>query len=94
MWRIVEHGDVRKAVAGHKIPKDILKRYEVWKDHVVANGPSVLRALKGLRDHSLQGEWLGFRSSYLGDTWRVIYKVDREKVLVNVERVSPHDYRR
>lgn len=43
---------------------------------------------------TLAGEWKGHRSSRLNSQYRVIYKVDNEKILVQVMSVTPHDYRR
>nr|WP_304956659.1 hypothetical protein [endosymbiont of Lamellibrachia barhami] len=42
----------------------------------------------------MAGEWKGYRSSRLNLQYRVIYKVEGDKVLVQVENVTPHDYRR
>lgn len=58
------------------------------------SGPPGLRAIKGFRDEALAGEWKGFRSSRLNEQWRVIYKVTPDVLLVQVVRVTPHDYRR
>jgi len=92
MWLIYEH---RRAVRQlSSIPKDILKRYEKWKDIVSISGPEGLRLIKGFHDESLRGEWKGSRSSRLGIKYRVIYKVERDQVLVQVVNVSAHDYRK
>jgi addiction module RelE/StbE family toxin len=48
----------------------------------------------GFKDEALSGNWKGFRSSRLNIQYRVIYKVHKDQVLVEVERVTPHDYRR
>lgn len=48
----------------------------------------------GSRGKPLTGEWKGYRSSRLNLQYRVIYGVDKEKILVLVENVTPHDYRR
>ncbi|MFK7865133.1 MAG: type II toxin-antitoxin system mRNA interferase toxin, RelE/StbE family [Pseudohongiellaceae bacterium] len=53
-----------------------------------------LRSIAGFRDESLSGKWKGHRSSRLNLQYRVIYKVEKDKVLVQVENVTPHDYRR
>ena len=53
-----------------------------------------LRAITGFRDEALRGEWKGHRSSRLNIQYRVIYKVEKDLVLVQVVNVSPHDYRR
>jgi len=92
MWTIYEHRRVSKQL--DNIPIDVLKKYEKWKDIVMTSGPTGLRKIKGLRDESLTGEWKGFRSSRLNQQYRVIYKVEKDKVLVQVVNVTPHDYRK
>lgn len=74
--------------------KDILNRYEKWKDIAILSGPQGLRAIKGFRDEALAGNWKGFRSSRLNEQWRVIYSVEAVVMTVQVIRVTPHDYRR
>ena len=92
MWKVYEH---RKAVKQlGSLPTDVLKRYEKWKDIVSISGPDGLRQIKGFRDESLRGEWKGHRSSRLNIQYRVIYKIQKELVLVQVVNVTPHDYRR
>ena len=92
MWEIFEH---RKAVKQlESLPIDVLKRYEKWKDIVSISGPDGLRQIKGFRDEALRGEWKGNRSSRLNIQYRVIYKIQKELVLVQVVNVTPHDYRR
>lgn len=93
MWRIEEHRDVDKELSG-RVPIDILKRYEKWKDIASLSGPQGLRAIKGFRDEALAGKWKGFRASRLNEQWRVIYKVVADALLVQVVRVTPHDYGR
>ena len=92
MWEILEHKRVEKALAS--APIEVQKRYEKWKDIVKISGPRGLRLIKGFRDEALTGRWKGFRSSRLNIRYRVIYKVIKNQVLVDVERATPHDYRR
>lgn len=92
MWRIEEHSRVDKQVKA--IPKDILKRYEKWKDIVAISGPPGLRLIKGFHDEALSGEWHGYRSSKIGLQWRVIYRIDTENLLFQVASLTAHDYRR
>ena len=94
MWRIEEHREVDKELSSRRVPLEILKRYEKWKDIAALSGPQGLRAIKGFRDEALSGEWKGFRSSRLNEQWRVIYQVVAEVLLVRVVRVTAHDYRR
>ena len=92
MWQVLEHRRVDRQLA--KAPREILKRYEKWKDVAILSGPLGLRLIKGFHDEALAGEWLGFRSSRLGSQWRVIYQIVAKDVAFCVESITPHDYRR
>jgi addiction module RelE/StbE family toxin len=92
MWRIEEHRRVDKQVAS--IPKEILRRYEKWKDIAAISGPPGLRLIKGFHDEALSGEWRGYRSSRLGLQWRVIYRTISKELLLQVASITAHDYRR
>ena len=92
MWDIYEHRRVEKQLGS--LPVDILKRYEKWKDIVQISGPVGLRQIKGFHDESLRGEWKGHRSSRLGQQYRVIYKVVKDEILVQVVNVTAHDSRK
>jgi toxin HigB-1 len=93
MWRIEEHRRVDKRLSG-AVPREILMRYEKWKDIARLSGPPGLRAIKGFHDEALAGEWKGYRSSRLGLQWRVIYRVVADALVVQVVQVTPRDYRR
>ena len=93
MWRIEEHRRLDRQLSG-RVPIEILKRYEKWKDIVRLSGPAGLLAIKGFRDEALTGEWKGHRSSRLSLQRRVIYRVEGDAFLVEVVQVTPHDYRR
>ena len=92
MWDIYEHRKAQKQL--QSLPIEVLKRYEKWKDVVSLTGPEGLRLIKGVHDESLRGEWKGSRSSRLNIQYRVIYKIIRDQVMVQVLEVTPHDYRK
>ena len=92
MWEIYEHRKAVKQLAS--LPVDVLKRYEKWKDIILISGPDGLKQIRGFRDEALRGEWKGHRSSRLNIQYRVIYKIEKYLVLVQVVNVTPHDYRR
>ena len=105
MWKILEHRQADKELSSGRVPVEILKRYEKWKDIATISGPDGLRAIRGFHDEALAGEWKGCRSSRLNEQWRVIYTRLNEqwRVIYSVEagvmtvlviRVTPHDYRR
>ena len=92
MWTILEHR--RTARQLKRLPDEILKRYQKWKDIVELSGPAGLRLIRGFRDEPLSGEWQDHRSSRLNEQYRVIYRIEREEVVVEAVSVTPHDYRR
>jgi len=92
MWEVYEHRNVTKRL--YRIPSEVLKRYQKWKDIVEASGPDGLMLIKGFRDEPLKGEWNGHRSSRLNYQYRIIYRVESDRLFVIVMEVTPHDYRR
>ena len=92
MWQVLEHRRVDRQLA--KAPREMLKRYEKWKDVVALSGPPGLRLIQGFHDEALAGQWRGYRSSRLGLQWRVIYRVASADLAFYVESVTSHDYRR
>ena len=92
MWEIYEHRRVVRQI--RRLPEAILKRYEKWKDIVAISGPQGLRLIRGFDDEALSGEWSGHRSSGLGQQYRVIYRVERDVIRVEIVTITPHDYRR
>jgi mRNA-degrading endonuclease YafQ of YafQ-DinJ toxin-antitoxin module len=92
MWRIEEHRRIDRQIKS--VPIEVLKRYEKWKDIASISGPHGLRLIKGFHDERLTGKWKGFRSSRLGNQWRVIYQTIPEEMLFQIESITAHDYRR
>jgi addiction module RelE/StbE family toxin len=92
MWEIYEHRNAAKQLDA--LPAETLKRYEKWKDIVRMSGPLGLKQIRGFNDEALRGEWKNHRPSRLNQHYRVIYRIERDTVLVEVVSVTPHDYRR
>ena len=92
MWEVYEHRKIVRRL--QRLPVEVLKRYEKWKDIVKISGPTGLRLIKGFHDEALRGDWKGHRSSRLGIQYRVIYRVEAQHVSVYVVELNAHDYRR
>ena len=90
MWQIQEHRDIQKIC--RKLPSQVDKKYELWKDIVSRHGPEKLREFSGFRDESLAGELAGQRSSRLSLQYRVIYTIERDVITVFVLAITPHKY--
>ena len=89
MWEILEHRRVSRKLT--RLPLEILKRYEKWKDIAGISGPRGLRLIRGFRDDEPRGEWRGHRSARLGLQHRVIYRVVAREVVVEVIDPTAHD---
>ncbi len=81
---------MRKACS--RLPRQVLKKYELWKSVVRYNSPEKLKEFKGFHDEALKGEWKGCRSSRLNIQYRVIYSVQKQEGIIYVEEVNPHEY--
>ena len=92
MWDVFEHRRIARQLKD--APKEVLKRYEKWKDIVEISGPAGLKLVRGFRDEALRGDWKGYRSSRLSQQYRVIYQTEGDRLKVYVVEVTPHDYRR
>lgn len=92
MWEVFEHRQASRQLDA--LPLAVIERYEKWKDVIRISGPAGVRAIRGFRDEALRGKWQGYRASRLNLQYRVIYRIDRDRVLLQVVQVTPHDYRR
>jgi len=88
MWHIKEHRNIDKTIA--KLPVQVIKKYELWKDIVFRHGPDKLKEFPGFHDEQLKGDLKGKRSSRLNIQYRVIYVVENEIVSVFVIDITPH----
>jgi len=92
MREVYEHRSLVRKLS--RIPVEILKRYEKWKDIVAISGPEGLRWIKGFHDEALREKWSGHRSSRLGLRYRLIYRIENKKLYVQVIDITAHDYRK
>jgi len=90
MWHIREHHNLDKIIA--KLPLQVVKKYELWKDIVFRHGPDKLREFPGFHDEKLKGDLEGQRSSRLNIQYRVIYSIEKEMVSVYVIDITSHKY--
>jgi plasmid maintenance system killer protein len=81
MWHIKEHKNIKKTIT--KLPQQVIKKYELWKDIIFRHGPEKLREFPGFHDEKLSGDREDQRSCRLNALFRVIYIV--------VE-ITPHRY--
>jgi plasmid maintenance system killer protein len=92
MFHIFEHKRANKTLK--KCPIEVKEKYEVWKNIVMLQGPNALRKIKGFHDEGLTNNLKGKRSSRLNIQYRIIYEVIADQIMVNVEDITPHEYRR
>lgn len=88
---MIERDGVDKTLA--KAPQHIYRKYQLWLDMMRDHGPEAIREWRGFKDHALKGEWAGYRASRLSKLYRVIYRIERLRIMVIVEKIDPHRYR-
>jgi Txe/YoeB family toxin of Txe-Axe toxin-antitoxin module len=90
MWHVREHRDMAKKCS--KLPLNVVKKYELWKNIVFRHGPDKLKEFPGFHDEKLKEARKGQRSSRLSLQHRVIYTVEEDIVTVFVLEITPHEY--
>ena len=91
MWHIREHRKLDKII--EKLPLQVVKKYELWKDIVFRHGPGKLKEFPGFHDEILKGNNAGQRSSRLNLQYRVIYQIEKDIVTVYEIDITPSDYK-
>ncbi len=43
------------------------------------------------KDHSLKGNWQGYRELHIEDDWLLIYKIEKESITLVLTRTGKHD---
>jgi addiction module RelE/StbE family toxin len=85
---------LRLDLSDGRITGDDIKVIKRWIEDVETLGLEHARKERSWRDHPLQGEWFGHRDVSFSYAGRIIYRVESEKVIVRVVRVTAdHDYR-
>lgn len=76
-----------------KITADDIKVMKRWMADVEEQGLEYAQNRSDWRDHELEGEWKEHRAISFSNKGRVIYRVENEKIIVRVVRVTAdHDY--
>ena len=66
-----------------------------WVDEMEEFGPEYIAQSTEWHDHELLTDWKGFRSSAFSSAGRVIYKIQENKIIVEVHRVTTeHNYKK
>ena len=66
-----------------------------WVDEMEEFGPAHIAASRQWHDHELERDWQGFRSSAFSSSGRVIYRIEDNKIIVEVHRVTTdHNYKK
>lgn len=75
------------------ITKDDITVIKTWAMEIQEYGPEHIQRSQLWDDHALEKEWMGCRSSCFSLKGRIIYRIENDKILVRVIRVTGrHDY--
>lgn len=98
-WKIEYEAEVKTQLkqdfATGKLTKEDVILLKIWAKEVEEHGPEHLQKNKIWDDHPLEKEWAGYRSSCFSYSGRIIYRVEGDKIIVRVVRITPnHDYKK
>jgi len=76
------------------LTKDDLRALAKWVDEIESHGPEHVQT-DYWNDHPLESEWTGLRSASFSVCGRVIYRVEDDRLIVMVVRITAtHNYRK
>ena len=95
MWKVKIDDKAAKIFEGDKLTDDDRLIIQKWAQTVAKHGPEGLLKNPSIwADHSLYGEWKGYRASSFSYKGRIIYKVESKIVTVFVVRITTeHNYK-
>ena len=98
-WSVELTGEAEKELRTNfktgKITSEDIKVIKRWIVDVEEQGLDFAQRKSDWRDHELDGPWKGHRAISFSYSGRVIYRVENEKVIVRVVRVTAdHDYKK
>lgn len=67
---------------------DMKKFYEVL-EYLQNGNTEILR--NNYRDHSLKGEWKGFRELHIDNDWLLVYMIENNHLIITLTRMGSHD---
>ncbi len=98
MGWVVELTDEAEARLVSDIGSGLITRDDVavmkkWIEEVEEKGIEVAQNNPSWRDHELEGKWAGHNAISFSYQGRLIYRIERQKVVVQVVKVThDHDY--
>lgn len=69
------------------------KHYDMNKldNAIIAISEKNRKELIRLRDHSLLGDWTGFREIHLSSNWLLIYRIESNNLYLVLTRLGSHE---
>ncbi len=98
MWFVeFENSTVEKEVIvlikAKKLTAEDQSVIHAWIQQISVHGPESIRGDFKWADHSLVGDWVGYRSSSFSNRGRIIYRIVDKKILIKIARITvEHDY--
>ena len=89
-WVVIESKNIIKDL--NKLPKHIQASYSYWRNIVMFDGITKLRAIKSFHFEKLKGKRSDQFSCRLSKSYRVIFNIVLKKVTVIVVEVNKHEY--
>lgn len=87
--------ELKTLLKGGSVTKNDVKVLLRWVDEMEEFGPTYIATSREWHYHALERDWQGFRSSAFSSSERVIYRIEDNKIIVEVHRVTTdHNYKK
>jgi hypothetical protein len=85
--------DLRMKVKAGSISQDELSVIRGWIQELEVLGPEYIESCGYWNDHGLTRIRAGERSSSFSSSGRIIYRIEKKKVVIKILKITPtHDY--
>ncbi|MEO5968381.1 MAG: hypothetical protein ABIQ95_00515 [Bdellovibrionia bacterium] len=100
MWKVEFESTSAQAeseslLSGSKLSDDDRRVITTWIRQVTFHGPESIQGDGKWADHALEDDWVGYRSSAFSNSGRIIYRIEKDIVKVQIARITTnHNYGR
>ena len=78
-------------IACHRFGVRVHRPFRAVGNHAKTMAEDADTLIHTYRDHSLKGEWAGFRELHIEGDWLLIYRIDHGELCLVLTRTGSHD---
>ena len=80
--------EIANLIKSKKLTDEDQSIIHAWIQQISLHGSESIRGDFKWADHSLSGEWEGYRSSAFSNRGRIIYRIVAKKIMIRIARIT------